>query len=74
MTPVGRDTVELRLTGASEPGLFVDEDCLGDLVLRTVHRSVSLGPGAQPNLVAITTCPWNGARASPTSSSFVSGP
>ena len=29
---------------------------------------------SNPNLVAITTCPRKGARASPTSSSFVNGP
>ena len=29
---------------------------------------------SKPNLVAITTCLRNGARASPTSSSFVNGP
>src|SRR5256885_5160128 len=47
MTPVGRATVELRLTGASEPGLFVDEDDLGDLVMRTVHRFGALDDGCR---------------------------
>ena len=32
------------------------------------------GSRSKPNLVAITTCSRNGARASPTSSSFVNGP
>ena len=32
------------------------------------------GPRLKPNLVAITTLPLNGARASPTSSSLMKGP
>ena len=39
-----------------------------------IPRGSKLGLRSNPNLVAITTCPRNGARASPTSSSFVNGP
>jgi uncharacterized protein YndB with AHSA1/START domain len=38
MTPAGQDTVELRITEASEPHLFVDQADLGEVVVRTVHR------------------------------------
>jgi pimeloyl-ACP methyl ester carboxylesterase len=38
MTPVGQETVELRIAEASEPELFVDEANLGDVVVRTIHR------------------------------------
>lgn len=38
MTPVGEDTVELRIAEASEPRLFVDEADLGDVLVRTTHR------------------------------------
>jgi Polyketide cyclase / dehydrase and lipid transport len=38
MTPVGQDTVELRIAEASEPTLFVDEADLGEIVVRTIHR------------------------------------
>ena len=38
MTPVGQDTVELRIAEASEPDLFVDEADLGDVIVRTTHR------------------------------------
>jgi uncharacterized protein YndB with AHSA1/START domain len=38
MTPPGDDTVELRITEASEPELFVDEADGGDFVVRTTHR------------------------------------
>src|SRR5262245_15928686 len=34
----------------------------------------NLGSRSNPNFVAIATCPRKGARASPTSSSFVNGP
>src|SRR5713101_3948811 len=47
--------------------------CSGRL-LRALHPGPPLGSGAKPNFVAITTWPWNGASASPTSSSFVNGP
>ena len=30
MTPIGQDTVDLRIAEASEPNLFVDEADLGD--------------------------------------------
>jgi hypothetical protein len=43
MTPIGQDTVELRLAEVSEPDLFVDEADLGDVVVRTVHRIDPLG-------------------------------
>ena len=38
MTPIGQDTVKLRITEVSEPHLFVDEADVGDAVVRTVHR------------------------------------
>jgi hypothetical protein len=38
MTPVGQETVELRIAEASEPELFVDEANLGDVVVWTIHR------------------------------------
>jgi hypothetical protein len=38
MTPVGQDTVELRIAEVSEPNLFVDEADLGNVVVRTFHR------------------------------------
>jgi uncharacterized protein YndB with AHSA1/START domain len=38
MTPIGQDAVELRVTEAVEPDLFVDEANLGDVVVRTTHR------------------------------------
>ena len=53
---------------------------LGDLldVLRPAIQAEPRVPrwdrSSKPNLVAITTCPRKGARASPTSSSFVNGP
>ena len=37
MTPIGQDTVELRLAEVSEPDLFVDEADLGDVLVRTIH-------------------------------------
>ena len=39
-----------------------------------IPRGSKSGLRSNPNLVAITTCPRKGARASPTSSSFVNGP
>src|SRR5947208_8362933 len=47
--------------------------CSGRL-LRELHLPPSLGLASHPNFVAITTFPRNGASASPTSSSFRSGP
>src|SRR5262245_50607911 len=38
MTPFGEDTVQLRITEAAEPELFVDEADLGGIVVRTMHR------------------------------------
>src|SRR4051794_8133380 len=38
MTPVGQDSVELRIAEASEPTLFVDEADLGEILVRTIHR------------------------------------
>jgi Polyketide cyclase / dehydrase and lipid transport len=38
MTPVGQDTVELRITKASKPNLFVDEADLGEVLVTTFHR------------------------------------
>jgi hypothetical protein len=38
MTPIGQETVKLRIAEASEPTLFVDEADLGDVLIRTVHR------------------------------------
>src|ERR1022692_3652181 len=41
---------------------------------RPTQPGAPSGRSLNPNLVAITTCPRNGARASPTSSSFKNGP
>jgi hypothetical protein len=38
MTPIGQDTVDLRIAEASEPNLFVDEADLRDVVVKTFHR------------------------------------
>jgi len=38
LTPVGQDTIELRIAEASEPYLFVDEADLREVVVRTTHR------------------------------------
>src|SRR5262245_41056217 len=43
MTPVGQDTVELRIAETAEPDLFVDQADLGDVVVRTTHRVERLG-------------------------------
>jgi len=43
MTPVGQETVELRLAEVSGPDLFVDEADLGEVVVRTTHRVERLG-------------------------------
>jgi Polyketide cyclase / dehydrase and lipid transport len=45
MTPIGEETVELRIAEVSEPELFVDEADLGNAVVRTVHRIDPLGDG-----------------------------
>ena len=38
MTPIGDEPVELRITAAVEPELFIDEADLGEIVVRTIHR------------------------------------
>jgi hypothetical protein len=43
MTPVGQETIELRIAEAVEPELFVDEADLGDVVVRTIHRVERVG-------------------------------
>jgi len=45
MTPIGDDPVQLRITEAAEPGLFVDEADGGDFVVRTTHRAERIEPG-----------------------------
>ncbi len=45
MTPPGDETVELRITEAVEPELFVDEADGGDFVVRTTHRVEQVGNG-----------------------------
>jgi hypothetical protein len=61
------------LSRLSEPfdGLL---DVLGPAVQPAAPGRLSLPLRSNPNLVAITTCPRNGASASPTSSSLVNGP
>jgi isoquinoline 1-oxidoreductase subunit beta len=56
---------------AQQPGVPVA--AVGDVAAGLSSASTKL-VAEYPNFVAITTCPRNGARASPTSSSFVSGP
>jgi uncharacterized protein YndB with AHSA1/START domain len=43
MTPPGDEHVELRITEAMEPELFVDEADGGDFVVRTTHRVEPVG-------------------------------
>jgi uncharacterized protein YndB with AHSA1/START domain len=38
MTPNGDEPIELRITEANEPELFVDEADMGEIVVRTIHR------------------------------------
>jgi hypothetical protein len=45
MTPIGQEPIELRLAEAVEPGLFVDEADLGEIVVRTIHRADELDRG-----------------------------
>jgi Polyketide cyclase / dehydrase and lipid transport len=45
MTPIGEDTVELRIAESVEPELFVDEADLGEIVVRTIHRAEVLDGG-----------------------------
>jgi hypothetical protein len=39
MTPIGQESIELRIAEAVEPQMFVDEADLGEIVVRTVHRA-----------------------------------
>jgi uncharacterized protein YndB with AHSA1/START domain len=43
MTPPGDEPVELRISEAIEPELFVDEADGGDFVVRTTHRVETVG-------------------------------
>jgi uncharacterized protein YndB with AHSA1/START domain len=43
MTPPGDEPVELRITEAVEPELFVDEADGGDFLVRTTHRVETIG-------------------------------
>jgi hypothetical protein len=45
MTPIGQEPVELRITEAVEPELFIDEADLGEIVVRTIHRTEQLDAG-----------------------------
>jgi Polyketide cyclase / dehydrase and lipid transport len=45
MTPIGQDPIELRITNAAKPDVFVDEADLGDIVVKTFHRVDPLGEG-----------------------------
>jgi hypothetical protein len=45
MTPVGQETIELRIAEAVERELFVDEAEFGEIVVRTVHRVQPLDSG-----------------------------
>jgi hypothetical protein len=45
MTPVGQETVQLRLAEVSDAELFVDEATVRDVVVRTTHRIDRLGSG-----------------------------
>src|SRR5215831_17497853 len=38
MTPIGDEPIELRITAAVEPELFIDEADMGEIVVRTIHR------------------------------------
>ena len=45
MTPIGEEPVELRIAEAVEPDLFVDEADLGEIVVRTAHRTERVDDG-----------------------------
>jgi hypothetical protein len=45
MTPVGEETVRLRLAEVKEPELFVDEAAIGGASFRTTHRLEQLDDG-----------------------------
>jgi polyketide cyclase/dehydrase/lipid transport protein len=38
MTPFGDEPIELHITEAVEPELFVDEADMGEILIRTIHR------------------------------------
>jgi hypothetical protein len=38
MTPIGDEPIELRIAEAVDPERFVDEACIGEVVVRTVHQ------------------------------------
>jgi hypothetical protein len=44
MTPIGEETVELRIAEAVQPELFVDEAHFGEVVVRTIHRARRIDP------------------------------
>jgi uncharacterized protein YndB with AHSA1/START domain len=44
MTPIGDETVELRITEAVEPDRFVDEADMGEVVVRTIHHVRRIDP------------------------------
>jgi uncharacterized protein YndB with AHSA1/START domain len=45
MTPIGQETVELRIAEAREPELFVDEADLGEVMVRTFHSIERIDEG-----------------------------
>jgi hypothetical protein len=45
MTPIGQDPIELRITAAAKPEVFVDQADLGEVVVRTIHRAEGLDGG-----------------------------
>jgi uncharacterized protein YndB with AHSA1/START domain len=45
MTPIGQETIELRIAEAVEPELSVDEADLGEIVVRTIHRAEQFDGG-----------------------------
>jgi hypothetical protein len=44
MTPIGDETVELRIREAVEPDRFVDEADMGEIVVRTIHQVRRIDP------------------------------
>ena len=44
MTPIGEETIELLISEAVEPELFVDEARMGEIVIRTTHRVQRIDP------------------------------
>jgi hypothetical protein len=43
MTPIGQESIELRIAEAVEPALFVDAADFGDILVRTTHRVERVG-------------------------------